>query len=316
MDDKDTLIIAHRGASGYLPEHTLESKAYAHAVGAHFIEQDLVATRDDHLVVLHDIYLDQVTNVAQTFPGRHRDDGRYYVRDFQLSEIKSLRVWERRKKGETEAVFPNRFPTGLGNFRVSTLREEIKLIQGLNMASGRTVGIYPEIKRPKWHRVEGVDITVLALDLLDEFGYRKRKDAIYLQCFDLEELQRIRKELGCQLKLVQLIAENEWSESDTDYEKLKTVAGLKQIAGVVDGVGPWFGQLVDFNSNGGQLLSTGLVSAAHEVDLVVHPYTFRADQLPPGFASLQEMVCWFVNHLGIDGLFTDFPDLALRALQD
>ena len=316
MDDKDTLIIAHRGASGYLPEHTLESKAYAHAVGAHFIEQDLVATRDDHLVVLHDIYLDQVTNVVQAFPGRHRDDGRYYVRDFDLSEIKNLRVWERRKKGGTEAVFPNRFPTGVGHFRVSTLREEIKLIQGLNMASGRVAGIYPEIKRPKWHRVEGVDITVLALDLLAEFGYRTRKDAVYLQCFDLEELQRIRKELGCQLKLVQLIAENEWSESDTDYEKLKTLAGLKQIAGIVDGVGPWFGQLVDFNPNGRQPVSTGFVSAAHEVGLVVHPYTFRADQLPPGFDSLQEMVCWFVNQLEIDGLFTDFPDIALRALQD
>ena len=130
MDNKNTLIIAHRGASGYLPEHTLEAKAYAHALGSHYIEQDLVATRDDELVVLHDIYLDQVTNVAKVFPNRHRDDGRYYVRDFTLKEIKRLSVWERRKPGGTEAVFTRRFPTGVGKFQIATLEEEIKLIQG------------------------------------------------------------------------------------------------------------------------------------------------------------------------------------------
>ena len=206
MDNKNTLIIAHRGASGYLPEHTLEAKAYAHALGSHYIEQDLVATGDDELVVLHDIYLDQVTNVAKVFPNRHRDDGRYYVRDFTLNEIKRLSVWERRKLGRAEAVFPLRFPTGVGKFQIATLEEEIKLIQGLNAASGRVVGIYPEIKRPAWHRSEGFDITLSTLDVLSGFGYTRRDDPIYLQCFDLAENKRIRKELGSQLKLVKVIA--------------------------------------------------------------------------------------------------------------
>ena len=316
MDYKNTLIIAHRGASGYLPEHTLEAKAYAHALGSHYIEQDLVATRDDELVVLHDIYLDQATNVAKVFPNRHRDDGRYYVRDFTLKEIKRLSVWERRKPGGTEAVFPRRFPTGVGKFQIATLEEEIKLIQGLNAASGRVVGIYPEIKRPAWHRSEGFDITLLTLDVLSGLGYTQRDDPIYLQCFDLAENKRIRKELGSQLKLVQLIAENTWAESDTDYERLKTESGLQAIAQIVDGVGPWLGQLTKLDGHGSGRTSTGFVRSAHDAGLLVHPYTFRADQLAPGFETFEQMVRWFVRHLHVDGLFTDFPDKALRALQN
>ena len=122
MPDPEVVVIAHRGACGYLPEHTLEAKAYAHALGAHFIEQDVVATRDNELVVLHDIHLDRVTDVSDKFPDRKRSDGRYYARDFDLAEIKTLTATERRGDDDTTAVFPSRFPTGVGNFRVPTLR--------------------------------------------------------------------------------------------------------------------------------------------------------------------------------------------------
>ena len=91
------LIIAHRGASGYLPEHTLESKRLAFEMGADYLEQDVVATRDDELVVLHDIHLDRVTDVAERFPDRSRDDGRFYVRDFELAELRQVNVYERMK---------------------------------------------------------------------------------------------------------------------------------------------------------------------------------------------------------------------------
>ena len=148
MPNDSVLVIAHRGACGYLPEHTLEAKAYAHALGADFVEQDIVATRDDELIVMHDIHLDRVTNVAERFPGRMRDDGRFYARDFDLHEIQSLNATERRRADGQTAVFPQRFPTTIGRFRVPTLREEIKFIQGLNRSTGRDVGIYPEIKRP------------------------------------------------------------------------------------------------------------------------------------------------------------------------
>ena len=315
MSDPDVLVIAHRGASGYLPEHTLEAKAFAYAQGAHYIEQDVVATRDDELVVMHDIHLDRVTDVADRFPERRRDDGRYYVRDFDLAEIKTLRAWERRRDDGVSAVYPGRFPTGVGNFRVPTLREEIKLIQGLNQSTGKSVGIYPEIKRPAWHRNEGgVDISALVLQMLDDLGYRTKADPVFLQCFDQAETIRIRRELGCQLRTVQLIGENSWGESATDYDKLKTPAGLAEIAGVVDGVGPSLGQLYTQADVDGQPISTGMVKAAHDAGLVVHPYTFRADQVASGFESMGEMVHWFSAVLAIDGLFTDFPDLALAAL--
>ena len=315
MPDPDVVVIAHRGACGYLPEHTLEAKAYAHALGAHFIEQDVVATRDNELVVLHDIHLDRVTDVSDKFPDRKRSDGRYYARDFDLAEIKTLTATERRGDDDTTAVFPSRFPTGVGNFRVPTLREEVKLIQGLNKATGRVVGIYPEIKRPAWHRSEGIDISPIVLQLLDDLGYRTKADPIYLQCFDATEVRRLRLDLGCKLKLIQLLAENSWGESETDYDQLMTSEGLNSLASVVDGVGPWLAHLVKLAEVDGQPVSTGLVSAAHAAGLKVHPYTFRADQLAPGFENMTEMVAWFVETLGIDGLFTDFPDMALAALE-
>ena len=103
------VIIAHRGASGYLPEHTLPAKALAYAMGADFLEQDVVATRDDQLVVMHDIYLDRVTDVATRYPDRIRADRRFYVRDFDLGELKQLDVWER-ANADGSAVYPGRFP--------------------------------------------------------------------------------------------------------------------------------------------------------------------------------------------------------------
>ncbi len=309
------MVIAHRGASGYLPEHTLEAKALAYGMGADYLEQDVVATRDNELVVIHDIQLDRVTNVAEKFPDRNRDDGRYYVRDFDLAELRQLRVWERRGEDGISAVFPKRFPTGQGAFRVPTLREEIKLVQGLNKSTGRSVGIYVEIKRPAWHQAEGVDVSPILLQLLDDFGYRTRNDLAYVQCFDAGEVRRIRRDLGSELKLVQLLGENDWGEADTDYDKLKTPSGLAEIAAVAEGVGPWIGHLIKTAEIDGRPVSTGFVSAAHVAGLTVHPYTFRADQLAPGFDSLEEMILWFVDELAIDGVFTDFPDVAAKALR-
>jgi glycerophosphoryl diester phosphodiesterase len=308
------LIIAHRGASAYLPEHTLEAKALAYGLGADCLEQDVVATRDNELVVLHDIHLDRVSDVAQRFPDRQREDGRYYARDFDLRELRQLNVHERRAEDGRTAVYGHRFPTRSGHFRIASLREEIEMIQGLNRSMGRHVAIYPEVKRPAWHRDEGVDVFVLLLKLLAEYGYRKRNDAAWLQCFDAAELKRARKDLGSELRQVQLLGENAWGEADTDYERLKTPGGLRQVATYADGIGPSLRQLYVLADIDGHPVSTGLVSAAHAAGLVVHPYTFRADDLAPGFGSFAAMVHWFVSELAIDGLFTDFPDRARAAL--
>lgn len=316
MATDEVLIIAHRGASGYLPEHTLEAKAYAHALGADFIEQDLVATRDDQLVVLHDIHVDRVSDVARQFPDRAREDGRFYARDFDLAELKQLKVHERRKEDGVTPVYPSRFPVNSGRFKIPAFDEEIELIAGLNQSTGRNVGLYPEIKRPAWHKAAGVDISQLVLRALSNAGYQSAKDNVYLQCFDLTEVRRIRIDLGCELKLIQLLAPNSWGESETDYDQLLSEAGLSELSALVDGIGPWIGQLIRMAEIDGQAVSTGLVSAAHAAGLKVHPYTFRAEELVPGFDSLGEMVRWFVEELKIDGLFTDFPDLARNGLLD
>ena len=308
------LVIAHRGACGYLPEHTLPAKALAYGMGADYLEQDIVASRDDELVVLHDIHLESVSNVAEQYPDRARDDGRWYARDFDLVELKSLRVFERMQDDGSATVFADRFPYRSGHFHFSTLREEIELTQGMNRSTGREVGIYPEIKSPAWHHEEGVDVARLLLKMLGEYGYSERNDSVFVQCFDARELRRVRDELGCRLKLVQLVGENDWGESDTDYDHLKTADGLAEVAEFADGLGPWIGQLYTLAEIDGHPISTGLVKLAHEAGMTVHPYTFRADQLGPGFESYAEMVRWFIETLRIDGLFTDFPDLAALAL--
>ncbi|MFQ5982500.1 MAG: glycerophosphodiester phosphodiesterase family protein, partial [Woeseiaceae bacterium] len=144
-------------------------------------------------------------------------------------------------------------------------------------------------------------------------GYTDAGDPAFVQCFDAKELERLRHELGSELRLIQLIGENRWQESDTDYDQLRTGEGLAALAKTADGIGPGLWQLYTLAEIDGQPVSTGLVSLAHAHELAVHPYTFRADELPPGFETLEAALQWFAGTLGIDGLFTDFPDRAIRA---
>lgn len=305
----DFTVIAHRGACGYLPEHTLAAKALAFAFNADFLEQDVVASRDGALVVLHDIHVDRVTNVAEAFPHRARDDGRYYARDFDLEELLTLRAWER-MNADGSAVYPDRFPARSGSFQLHTLDAELEMIQGLENATGRPVGIYPEIKRPAWHQAEGFDLTLSVLEVLAGHGYVAAADRAYLQCFDFAELRRIRHELGSNVRMVQLLGENSWGESETDYDALRTAAGLRELAGTVDAIGPWVNQL--YTLENGKPVSTGLVERAQDIGLLAHPYTLRADDLAPGFRSFDELCDFLISTLAVDGVFTDFPDLVVR----
>ena len=307
------LVIAHRGASGYLPEHTLAAKALAYAQGADYIEQDVVVTRDDRAIVLHDIHLDTTTNVAELFPNRKRDDGRYYAIDFTLAEIKQLTAMERINPKSGRPVFEKRFPQGKSSFQVPTLEEEIELIQGLNHSSGKHIGIYPEIKDPAWHHQHDKDISVIVLDILNHYGYKDKTDAVFLQCFDAKELKRVRFELNSRLKLIQLIGDNDWGIADTDYDELRTVKGLKEVATYADGIGPSIGHVITGVDREKQLQTTPLVVDAKEVGLLIHPYTFRADLMPPFVQDYKTLVSFFYHKLQVDGLFTDFPDLTVQA---
>ena len=311
------LVIAHRGASGYLPEHTLAAKAYAHALGADFIEQDLVLTKDNVPIVVHDIYLDTVTDVATRFPARKRADGRYYALDFTLAEIKQLRVTERVDPKTGAPVFPRRFPSGQSSFQISTFEEELQLIQGLNRSTGRTTGIYPEIKKPKWHRDQGRDLSRAVLPILARYGYATKSDACYLQCFELTEVRRLRGELGWRGRLVMLIESTSKpkDEDGTDHEALCTSAGIKELAGLVDGIGPAIGRIVTWPSDGGALKFTELVRLAHAAGLTVHPFTVRRDELPKHCHSIDALHAALFRDARVDGVFTDFSDVTAAWLK-
>lgn len=285
------IVIAHRGASGYLPEHTLASKAMAYAMKPDYIEQDLVLSKDNVPVVIHDVYLDEVTDVAEKFPSRKRKDGRYYVIDFDYEELKLLQVFERFDHKTGKQIYPNRFPNGMASFQLHSLYEEIELIQGLNKSTGNNIGIYPEIKEPNLHLIEGKDISKIVLNVLSLYGYKTKDDKCMLQCFDKDELKRIRQELKSELFLVQLI------ESKVEEQF------LKEYITYADGIGPWYKEV-----------SSEFINNAQQLGLKVHAYTFRADDLGD-FKDFDTLLDYGFNRLNFDGLFTDHPDKAIAFLQ-
>jgi glycerophosphoryl diester phosphodiesterase len=308
---REPVVIAHRGASGYLPEHTLVAKAMAYGMRPDFIEQDVVLTKDGVPVVLHDHFLDTVTDVAEVYPARKRADGRYYVIDFTLGEIRHLTVHERINLATGEAAFPQRFPlaTKIPLFKVPTLEEEILLIQGLNRSTGRDVGLYVELKSPWFHRQEGRDITKVVLALLGRHGYLSRDANLFIQSFDPVCLKRIRRENKNCPRLVQLIGGETWGHvPGVEFRKQLTRKGLREIAGYADGLGLSITQLVVLGEGANALRFTPVLPWAHQAGLVVHPYTLRADALAPPFHTLEEACELLFMELKVDGIFTDFPD--------
>ncbi|MEE2742881.1 MAG: glycerophosphodiester phosphodiesterase [Bdellovibrionota bacterium] len=295
---KEKIVVAHRGASGHLPEHTLAGVVLAHSHGVDFVEPDLVLTRDDHPIVLHDIYLEKTTNVSEVFPKKARKDGRWYAVDFTLEEIKKLRVFERFNPKTKKAFYPKRFPVGKSSFRVPSLREYIELVQGLNKTLDKKVGLYPEIKHPQFHLKEGKDITLIVMDILNEYQVEK----IFVQCFDPKTLKRIRK-MNKTIPLIQLIGENAWFNNSVDYSKMRTEKGLQEISTYANGVGPWLKHI--FEEKNGSSTVTRLISWAHKNNLKVHPYTVRKDQLPGYVKDLSGLVEKLFKEAKADGVFTD-----------
>jgi glycerophosphoryl diester phosphodiesterase len=307
------VVVAHRGASAYLPEHTLQAAAMAYAMGASFQEQDVVMTKDDQLIVWHDLTLDRNSDVRHKFPGRAREDGRHYVIDFTLQELRTLRVTEGYRlddNGQEQQIYPERFPLWQGSFQIHTFAEQLELIHGLNRSTGRDVGIYPELKSPAFHHEHGKDIGMAVLSELKRFGYTSKDSNVYVQTFEFDELKRVKEQvqpaLGIELKLVQLMGDDE-----DDYGWMLKPGGMQELAKFADGIGPEKGMIISGDSTPDNIMISTLVSDAH-------PYTFRADtgQVPAYARDFDHLLELFYVNAGVDGVFTDFPDRAVNFVKN
>lgn len=275
-------VIAHRGASGYLPEHTLACYAMAHTQGADYIEPDVVLTKDGVLVCLHDLYLETTTDAAARFPGRQRKDGHWYAIDFTLEEIRSLRVF-----GRVPAAERDKLPF----FRVPTLEELIQLVQYMNKNTGRNCGLLVETKAPTtFHEKEGKPLEATLLAMLTRYGYAGPEAKTIIQSFEAPSQKKLRHEHKTTLPLVQLTG-TAYSESE-----------LKDVATYANGYAPSRRALIGTEAQPRDGKAT--VNQAHGLGLKVFVWTFNAEE-----AEMRR----FLWELGIDGVITNHPDVGRRA---
>ncbi|MEJ7576789.1 MAG: glycerophosphodiester phosphodiesterase family protein [Pyrinomonadaceae bacterium] len=280
------ILVAHRGASAYAPEHTLESYSLALKQGADFVEQDLQITRDSVLVCLHDLTLERTTNVKEVFPTRFREElvagaptPRWYVSDFTLRELKQL---------DAGTWFDMKFKGA----RVPTWQEAIDLVRG-------KAGLYPETKAPEVYGQRGFDMEHLVLDTLKKNRLDKPSRAahhtpVIIQSFSPESLKKLSSTLKTKLPLVLLVGEEARA-------RWLTEAGLTEAKQFAIGVAP-----------AKALLNKDLVAQAHVLNLSVTPYTFRSRNTGR-FKTVREEMSYYLYDLGVDALFTDNPDLFPRA---
>jgi glycerophosphoryl diester phosphodiesterase len=302
--DPRPLIIGHRGASGYRPEHTLASYRLAAEMGAHFIEPDLVSTKDGVLIARHENEIGGTTDVAARFPDRKTTktiDGQshtgWFSEDFTLAEIKTLRARERLAFRSHEYD---------GRFEVPTFDEVIQLAQELGRTLGRPVGVYPETKHPTYFRGIGLPLEQKLLASLDKYGWNRRDAPVFIQSFESDNLKDLRK--LTKVRLTQLV-DVRWPERLTD-------AGLKTVAAYADAIGPDKQFVIPVRADRTVGPPTDLVKRAHAAGLLVHIYTLRGDKefLSPSYEGKPEAEVQRFAALGVDGMFTDFPDVAARAL--
>ena len=322
LAEDDMLIIAHRGASGERPEHTLASYERAIDQGADYVEPDLVVTSDGVLIARHENEISETTDVAsrQEFADRKRSktiDGQlitgWFAEDFTLAELKTLRARER---------LPTIRPANArfdGLYDVPTFAEIVKLVRAKEAETGRRIGVYPELKHPNFLLQEaGIDIVDLLVIALRDAGYTSADDPVFVQCFEVEPLRRLNQRI--ELPLVQLIAFDGGPADAPNmrYADMTTPAGLADIAAYADAIGVDTRLVLS-----GDLQPTGLVEAAHGVGLQVHGWTLRKENvfLPTALRSSggdgargdYEAVWNALAEAGLDGVFTDDPVLAVQA---
>ncbi|MDQ0024306.1 glycerophosphoryl diester phosphodiesterase [Variovorax paradoxus] len=352
--DNAPLVIGHRGgANGYLPEHTLEAYALGISLGADYIEPDLVATKDGHLIARHEPNLIDTTNVKDLpqFANRRRTvmldgvatDG-FFASDFTLAEIKQLRAVQ---------SFPERDQGFNGRFQIPTLVEVIELAKRKSREEGRRIGIYPETKHPTYHQGIGLPLEDRLLSVLSAAGWNQRNAPVFIQSFETANLRYLRSKTS--VRLIQLVDANDvkpdgsldfskpydkpydWvvSNRDGQFKDLLTPRGLQEVRGYADGIGPWKPYLISSackSIQGGAcadvtgdgvvderdrvlLPPSDVIASAHKLGLLVHPYTFRSEQkrLTGSFAGNPINEYLAFYEAGVDGLFSDFADTAVAA---
>jgi glycerophosphoryl diester phosphodiesterase len=348
------LVLGHRGASGYLPDHTLEGYKKAIELGADFIEPDLVATKDGALIARHEPNITSTTDVAQRpeFAARKTkkvvdgvEEEGWFASDFTLAEIKTLR-----------AVQPlaERDQSHNGKYPIPTLEEVLDLAKTEGVRVGRTVGVYPETKHPTYHVNLGLKLEDRLLAVLAKYGYTSKTSPVIVQSFEVSNLKYLRTKT--QVRLVQLVDADDVKPDGSmslvaPYDKpydfavagdprtfasLLTPEGLKEVKTYADGIGPWKPYLIpskqvdanndgkpdDLNGDGKiderdrvMLPPTAVVKNAHAAGLFVHAYTFRSEarRLASDFKGDPKAEYKLFYDLGVDGVFSDFPDHAKAA---
>lgn len=286
LDGNAPLVIAHRGASGYLPEHTLGGYELAIKLGADFIEPDVQMTADGELVAMHDATLTRTTNVADLYARRN---GSYRVGDFTLAEIKTLTVKPTGALAAPDSTYPGFAPSVADPYKVPTLDEVLDFLTASNAANGTSIGIYPESKTP-YNSAQNQKIVAT----LDAKGYDAPEDKVILQSFVFASITEMGDALsarGMDALLAQLggvsLVGGVYGVNGTDG-----FHSLSKIASVADGVGVSLGGVTE-----------EFIDAAHGLGLIVHGYTFRPLSEEQAFAQIQPYIDW-----GIDGFFTDYTD--------
>ncbi len=356
--ENNPLVIGHRGASGYLPEHTLPSYALAIKLGADYIEPDLVSTKDGYLIARHEPNIGGTTDVSTRPEFADRETTKmvdgfpvtdWFASDFTLAEIKTLRAIQ------PLAERPQRFN---GRYRIPTLDQVIALAKRYSKRYDRRIGIYPETKHPTFHQDLGLALERPLVRTLDRAGWDRRRSPVFIQSFEQSNLKRLNRMTG--VRLVQLIDANDvnadgsldytapydrpydWTASGDPellartFGYLTTDAGLREVARYADGIGPWkpyiqSTEAADINGdgvvgdeNGDGLVNetdrrliapSDLVDRAHARGLLVHPYTFRNEQRRLAYDyegnPINEYLLFY--ELGVDGVFSDFPNTAFAA---
>jgi glycerophosphoryl diester phosphodiesterase len=342
------LVIGHRGASGFVPEHTLQSYRLAIKLGADYVEPDLVSTKDGVLIARHEPILgdsDSTTTGDSTNVGDHlaefgsRETTRmldgvattgFWASDFTLAEIKTLRARQTR----SDLPRPTQFD---GQFEVPTLQEIIDLVKRQSRKRGRKIGIYPETKHPTFHDSIGLSLEEKLVRILKRNGLNRRSARVFIQSFEQSNLKQLNGMTP--VRLVQLMDANDtdangnptyappfdrpydWTASgdptlmSRTFGYFATDPGLDEVKTYADAIGPWKVYIIPTTGGGGGDVKppTDLVQRAHARGLLVHTWTFRDDSFPTGYAGGPVEEYLNIYRQGVDGVFSDFPDTAFAA---